>query len=86
MDSARGVLDELKRLAGQRYVSPARLAQVHVGLGERAEALGRLEEAHAERAADLAWLGVRPVFATLRDEPRFTALLKQMALTAAARM
>jgi serine/threonine protein kinase/tetratricopeptide (TPR) repeat protein len=86
IDSARGVLDELKRLAGQRYVSPARLAQVHVSLGERAEALGRLEEAHAERAADLAWLGVRPVFRSLHAEPRFAALLKQMALATAAPM
>ena len=51
---------------------------MHVGLGERAEALDRLEEAHAERAADLAWLGVRPVFASLRAEPGFTALLTQM--------
>ena len=57
-----------------------RLAQVHVGLGERAEALDRLEEAHAERAADLAWLNVRPVFASLRAEPRFTALVTEMCL------
>jgi hypothetical protein len=78
---ARGILEELRRLADVRYVSPARIAQVHAGIGERAEALDRLEEAHAERAADLAWLNVRPVFATLRDEPRFTALLNAMRLS-----
>jgi serine/threonine protein kinase/tetratricopeptide (TPR) repeat protein len=78
---ARGILEELRRLADLRYVSPARIAQVHVGIGERAEALDRLEEAHAERAADLAWLNVRPVFASLRDEPRFTALLNAMRLS-----
>ena len=77
---ARESLDDLRRLSGERYVSPARLAQVHVGLGERTEALDRLEEAHAERAADLAWLGVRPVFASLRTEPRFLALLKGIGL------
>ena len=76
--AARGVLDELRRLTNERYVSPARLAQVHVGLGERMEALQRLEEAHAERAADLAWLNVRPVFASLRGEPGFRTLLKEM--------
>jgi serine/threonine-protein kinase len=81
INRARGILDELRRLADVRYVSPARLAQVHVGIGERAEALDRLEEAHAERAADLAWLNVRPVFASLRDEPRFTALLNAMRLS-----
>jgi tetratricopeptide (TPR) repeat protein len=80
IDSARSVLDELERLAVERYVSPARIAQVHIGLGERAGALERLEEAHADRTADLAWLGVRPVFASLRVEPRFTALVKPMGL------
>jgi len=84
-DGARRVLDELKRLGDQRYVSPARVAQVHAGLGERAEALERLEEAYAGHAADLAWLGVRPVFASLREEPRFIALVTQMGLVAAAR-
>ena len=78
--AARGVLDELRRLSGERYVSPGRLAQVSVGLGDRVEALDRLEEAVAERAADVAWLSVRPVFADLRGEPRFGALLKQMGL------
>ncbi|MEO8678883.1 MAG: protein kinase [Vicinamibacterales bacterium] len=80
VDAARDILDEMSRLARERYVSPARLAQVHVALGERAEALDRLEAAHAERAADLAWLGVRPVFASLRREPRFGAMLSQMGL------
>ena len=32
------------------------------------------------RIADLAWLGVRPVFASLSAEPRFAALLTRMAL------
>jgi len=81
INGAQGILDELRRLADVRYVSPALLAQVHVGIGERAEALDRLEEAHAERAADLAWLNVRPVFASLRDEPRFAALLNAMRLS-----
>ena len=68
--------------SGERYVSPGRLAQVHVGLGERTEALDRLEEAVAERAADVAWLSVRPVFADLHGEPRFGALLKQISVAA----
>ena len=84
-DRARTVLDELKQVADTRYVSPAKIAQVHVGLGERAEALAQLEEAHAERAGDLAWLGVRPVFASLRAEPKFIALVNQIGVEASAR-
>jgi hypothetical protein len=75
------VLNELKQVAGTRYVSPAKIAQVQVGLGEHAEALASLEEAHAERAGDLAWLGVRPVFAVLRKESRFVALVDQIGLS-----
>jgi hypothetical protein len=79
-DAAHAVLEELEQLSLRRYVSPARLAQVHVGLGEHSYALDRLEEACGERAADMAWIGVRPVFTALRSEPRFARILKQMAL------
>jgi serine/threonine-protein kinase len=76
--AARQVLKELGQLARVRYVSPARLAEVHAGLDERRQALDRLEEACVERAADLAWIGVRPTFARLRKEARFGELLKRM--------
>jgi eukaryotic-like serine/threonine-protein kinase len=80
IDGAQKVLDELRQIAANRYVSPEKTAQVHVGLGERANALNCLEEACAGRAADLAWLGVRPVFAGLRTEPRFQTLLAQVGI------
>ena len=77
---ARRALEELRRLSQQGYVSPCLLAEVHVGLGEKDEALDRLEEALGARAADLAWLRVRPVFASLHSEPRFVALVGEMGL------
>jgi hypothetical protein len=73
-------LNELTRLANDRYVSASKLAQVHVGLGDRTQALDQLEAAFEQKAADLAWLAVRPVFASLRAEPRFRALLSDMGL------
>ena len=78
--AARVVLDNLRRIARDRYVSPARLAQVHLGLDEHDEALDLLERALAERAADLAWVAVRPVFDSVRTTPRFIALLERMGL------
>ena len=78
---ARRVLDDLTRLSADRYVSPGRIAQVHIALGEREEALNRLEAAATEHAADMAWLGVRPVFASLRREPRFVALLQRISVS-----
>ena len=84
---ARGAFcDELERLADERYVSPARLAQVHVGLGERAEALDRLEEAHARAGSrsGVAWRAPRVREPSRRAEIH-AAMLKQMGLAASAR-
>ena len=77
---ARRLLKEMRTQAAGHYVSPARLAQVLVGLGEDAEALDQLERACTERAADLAWINVRPVFASLRGQPRFAAILGRMGM------
>jgi serine/threonine protein kinase/tetratricopeptide (TPR) repeat protein len=84
VENARASLQELTRASANRYVSPGRVAQVHVGLGEHTLALARLEEAVAEHAADIAWLAVRPVFASLRGEPRFLALLGRLGLRASS--
>jgi hypothetical protein len=73
---ARKTFAELTSLARERYVSPVKLAQAHVGLGEMEQALDRLEDAGAGRAADFAWLNVRPEFAPLRARPRFQALAR----------
>ena len=79
-DSARGILGELTRLAASRYVSPAKIAQVHVGLGDTHAALDAIETACAEHAADLAWVAVRPVYASLRGESRFDAVRQRLNL------
>ncbi len=80
IDGARSILAELGRLSRRRYVSPTISAQVHAGLDDKAAALDRLEEALSARAADLAWIRVRPVFARLHSEPRFAALIRRMGL------
>jgi eukaryotic-like serine/threonine-protein kinase len=77
---ARRLLDELLALSRERYVSPSLVAQIYAGLGEVEPALEWLEHACNARAADLAWLAVRPVFDVLRPQRRFTAMLDQLAL------
>jgi tetratricopeptide (TPR) repeat protein len=74
----REVLQELQELGKQRYVSPAELAVIHLGLGEREEALTLLERWHREAAEHLAWIKVDPVFDSLRDEPRFQKIIADM--------
>jgi eukaryotic-like serine/threonine-protein kinase len=77
---ARAVLDELSSRAEHGYVSPVRIAQVLLGLGDRDAALGRLSEALERRAADLVWLGVHPIYDEIREDPRFRALVGRLGV------
>jgi len=71
-------MDELIRMSGQRYVSPVLLSQVALGLGEEVRALEYLKQAYAVRATDLVWIGVRPVFDSIRSEAAFIDLSSQV--------
>ena len=71
---AEAILNRLEERSDKRYVSPALLAQVLIGLGRTEDALERLEEATSSRATDLIWIGVRPVYDPLRGSPRFQAI------------
>jgi serine/threonine-protein kinase len=77
-DRARGLLRELLLAAQERYVSPSLIAEVHAGFGDADSAITWLERASDVRAADLAWLAVRPVFDALRPDARFNALVARM--------
>ncbi len=81
---ATAVLGELsRRRTGQSYVSPVRLAQIHLGLGERDQALDWLGQAVEQRCTEVAWFGVNPMFDELRSEPAFVALLERTGLAQA---
>ncbi len=62
------------------WVSPVLLAQIHVGLGSRDAALDALEDAAAQRAPDLVWVGRRPVFEPLRGDERFSEILRRVGI------
>ena len=79
-ERARGVLEELRRLSGERHVPPYNLAVVHHGLGEREETLAWLERAYEERDVLLTFAAVDPKWDSLRGDPRFVSLLERMNL------
>lgn len=81
-EGARQRLGELMARATVRYVSPGLIAQVHAGLGESDAAFDWLERAMAARAADLAWLGVRPIFDGMRSDSRMASLIARLGLAA----
>jgi serine/threonine-protein kinase len=77
---ARKILDELEKLAKKSYVSPARLALIHIGLGDKAKAFPLLERAFTERSDAMPFLKVEPRFDGLHSDPRFAALVKRVGL------
>ena len=74
------VLRDLDELAKKQYVSPAARASVYLGLGEKAKALDWIEKGF-EDMDPLFWWNTDQLYDSVRDEPRFKALLKKMALT-----
>ena len=67
---------ELEALAKTQYVAAYYLAHVHTGLGEREAALDCLERALEERSGAIYGIKGSFLFASLRDHPRFQALLE----------
>ena len=75
---ARALLDELLKLSDTTYVPPFNIAVVYNGLGETEKTLDYLEKGLAEKDGRLIFLKVEPMWAGLRSEPRFAALLRQL--------
>ena len=80
-DEADRVLQELLELDRRRYVTPAAVANVYIGLGNKDQAFVWLEKAYQERSNYLAYLKVFPLVDSLRSDPRFDDLLRRIGLT-----
>jgi TolB-like protein/DNA-binding winged helix-turn-helix (wHTH) protein/Flp pilus assembly protein TadD len=79
-DKALKVLDELREMSGQGYISPYSFAVVYAGLGDKEQTFAWLEKAYQDRSSFLIWLKVEPLFDSLRSEPRFQDLLRRVGL------
>jgi tetratricopeptide (TPR) repeat protein len=77
---ARQILDDLKKLAKQKYVSPYFFAGIHIGLGEDDRALEYLEKAYEQHSHWLIYLHIDPSMDTLRYNARFKDLLQRIGL------
>jgi tetratricopeptide (TPR) repeat protein len=80
LDESRAMLRRLEELSSQRYVSPYHLAYVHTGLGDKERAMDWLERAYRERAGGIFGVKGSFLFTSLREHPRFHALLRKMNL------
>jgi TolB-like protein/Tfp pilus assembly protein PilF len=79
-DDATKVLNELLELNQHRYVTPASMVNVYIGLGDNDRAFFWLEKAYEERSNYLAYLNVFPLVDPLRSDPRFANLLDRVGL------
>jgi serine/threonine-protein kinase len=76
---AQKILDQLKALRKERYVTAYSFAVVYLGLGDKEEALRWLEKSYEDHAgADIGWIRVDPLLDPLRNDPRFEALAEKI--------
>jgi TolB-like protein/DNA-binding winged helix-turn-helix (wHTH) protein/Tfp pilus assembly protein PilF len=70
----------LANLNKTRYVSPSAFASIYAQLGKKEQALLWLEKAYEVRDVRLPYLAFEgnPEFATLKDEPRFQAVVRKV--------
>lgn len=80
-DEARRIIEQLKTIGEQRYISPYHLAVISLAMGEKEQALSGLEKAADERFNLMIFIKVDPQFDSLRSEPRFAALIQRIGLS-----
>jgi serine/threonine-protein kinase len=73
-------LRELEDLAKQQYVSPTAFVTIYLGLGEKEKALDWLEKAYEEEDSACWYLKIDQIYDSVRNEPRFQAILKKIGL------
>jgi eukaryotic-like serine/threonine-protein kinase len=78
-DRARRLGRELEEIAKSRYVCPYELAVIHVGLGEKEEAIRLLEKGYRDRSICMQFANIDPRLDPLRSDPRFADLLRRLA-------
>lgn len=81
-EEARRALERLKRVALTEKVPAVWFAAVHTALGESEQALDALDQELSNPSFQAAQIGVHPWFASLREEPRFQAMLQRVGVAA----
>ena len=80
---ARSILAEVKERSTRTYVIPLDLSIIYAALGERDEAFHWLRKAFEERDPLLVFINVAAWYDTVRDDPRFAALVRDLGIQGA---
>jgi eukaryotic-like serine/threonine-protein kinase len=77
---ARKILAELRSFSSQRYVNPYEIALIHVGLGEKEQALQELDHALQDRSDLMIYLKLDPRMDPIRSDLRFKELVRKVGI------
>ena len=78
-DEALKILNRLRDVAKERYVSKYDFAVIQMGLGQKDEAIRLLEEAYEDHNGyDIAFIKTDRLLSPLHNEPRFQALVQKV--------
>lgn len=75
---AQAILEKLKTT--KEYVSPAELAVLYIGLGDKEDAIASLEKAYTAHDLQMQYLKIDPHYDSVRSDPRFVELMKKVGL------
>jgi tetratricopeptide (TPR) repeat protein len=81
-DEALKILNEQRRAARQRYISPFNFAIIYTGLGDKDRAFEYLNKACDDHVLNLSHFMYGPMFLSLHSDPRYKLLLNRMNLVA----
>jgi serine/threonine-protein kinase len=79
-DEVQKILRDILQQSQRRYVPPTVVAMLCLGLGENDRCFEWLDRAYEERDPHLRVLKVGALFAPVRSDPRYIALLKKIGL------
>jgi tetratricopeptide (TPR) repeat protein len=75
---AAAIVERFSAVAAKQYVPPFVLAYMFTGIGDEDRAFASFDDAVAERSPLLVYLNVDPAWDSLRQEPRFAALVERV--------
>jgi tetratricopeptide (TPR) repeat protein len=76
-NDSEAILERLRRLSTQRYVSPLYIGIAYTGLNDKEKALEYLTKAYENRHPGLVLIRVDPLFDNLRSHDKFKELVKR---------
>ena len=83
---AQQIIGQLEKLPPRRYVLPYNIAKIHAAAGDKETAFRWLAKSYNEGSPDLIELNSEPVFDKLRDDPRFSDLMRRVGWNVGAEL